>query len=392
MQHGSSKLPPGVERVRVKGKAYYYWNPHRGTDREGERIPLPSADMAPADFWREVDKYQKAAPTQYPAFSIGALVTGFFDDDEVKKTLSESTLEGYAVHGNRFKTVWGLLPARTLRPAHVIALRDKRKDTPTHANHMLAFGRTLWNWGIPRDYSENNPFEKITDLETPDSGHVPWPKFVIDYVNVHAPEDLRRAARLGVMTCQRISDLIRMGQEHREKAGVWCRPKKTRKKRRSFLIPLAIADVLELDRWAGTPIVFTNPRWKQPRSQHNLDLYLYGPRGRAYTEDSLRARYHRWLDDTAEGRELCAQWQRWLAGQVRKYEWDIAPEDMKNPTIHGLRGTGILQRFSAGVSVDQLANDIGMSRKNVERYMRFKDQMEVAAAGQARLRLVEGVS
>jgi hypothetical protein len=30
-----------------------------------------------------------------------------------------------------------------------------------------------------------------------------------------------------------------------------------------------------------------------------------------------------------------------------------------------------------------------MSRQIVERYMRFRDQMEVAVAGQARLRVVE---
>lgn len=57
-------------------------------------------------------------------------------------------------------------------------------------------------------------------------------------------------------------------------------------------------------------------------------------------------------------------------------------------TIHGLRGTGILARAEQGYEVDQIANDIGMSRQNVEHYMRFKDQMQVAAQGQKRLRLV----
>jgi len=54
-----------------------------------------------------------------------------------------------------------------------------------------------------------------------------------------------------------------------------------------------------------------------------------------------------------------------------------------------LRGTGILLRYSLGYEVDQIANDIGMSRPMVERYMRFKDQMEVAASGSARPKLVE---
>ena len=41
-----------------------------------------------------------------------------------------------------------------------------------------------------------------------------------------------------------------------------------------------------------------------------------------------------------------------------------------------------------GYEVDQIANDIGMSRQNVEHYMRFRDQMKVGADGQKRLRLV----
>jgi hypothetical protein len=63
--------------------------------------------------------------------------------------------------------------------------------------------------------------------------------------------------------------------------------------------------------------------------------------------------------------------------------------DATNPTIHGLRGTGILLRYSLGYEVDQIANDIGMSRPMVERYMRFKDQMEIAAGGATRPRLLD---
>jgi len=45
------------------------------------------------------------------------------------------------------------------------------------------------------------------------------------------------------------------------------------------------------------------------------------------------------------------------------------------PRIHGLRGTGILLRLVGGHSVDQIANDIGMTIQTVERYMRFRDQV-----------------
>ena len=61
---------------------------------------------------------------------------------------------------------------------------------------------------------------------------------------------------------------------------------------------------------------------------------------------------------------------------------------ISTPAIRGLRGTGIFMRAEQGYEVDQIANDIGMSRQNVEHYMRFKDQMKVGADGQKRLRLV----
>jgi hypothetical protein len=50
--------------------------------------------------------------------------------------------------------------------------------------------------------------------------------------------------------------------------------------------------------------------------------------------------------------------------------------------------TGIWARAEQGYDVDQIANDIGMSRHNVDHYLRFRDQMKVGADGQTRLRLV----
>jgi integrase len=108
-------------------------------------------------------------------------------------------------------------------------------------------GRTIFDWAIPLDLTKTNPFEKVKDFDIPDRGHVPWPSWVVDYVRAHAPIDLVRMERLGIMTCQRVSDLIRMGPEHRERNGIWCRPKKTRKLRRAFHVPLSTADAIEID-------------------------------------------------------------------------------------------------------------------------------------------------
>jgi integrase len=389
-------LPEGVEVKTVRKKngkvyTYHYWNPGRGTDREGDRIQLPNPDKSPARFFAELERRQKDAPTIYPPRSVGDLITRYRKSEEFKQ-LSEGSQSNYEVTMRRFedREAFGLVSVNDITPLVVQTARDAIRETPVMANQMLSVGRTIWDWAIPLDLAKLNPFDKVKDLEIPDRGHVPWPAWIVEYVVRNATPDLVRMVRLGVMSCQRISDLVRMGPEHRENSGIWCRPKKTRKRRRSFHIPLGVADALELDRWAETPVTFRNSRWLKPIDRHREDLYLYSPKGAQYTADGLRARYGRWLADAPEGVELCRRWKEWVAAQVKKYDWDIDPEDADHPTIHGLRGTGILARAEQGYEVDQIANDIGMSRQNVEHYMRFRDQMKVGIDGQTKLRLVKG--
>ena len=85
------------------------------------------------------------------------------------KSKSESTQSSYSVHLRRFSApeAWGLLHVRDLTAAGVLAARDALKATPGMANHMLSCGRTLWNWAIPLDMAENNPFERVKPFDTP---------------------------------------------------------------------------------------------------------------------------------------------------------------------------------------------------------------------------------
>ena len=383
------KYPPGVEIKRTKGKVYAYWNPNRGTGREGERIALPSPITDPVSFLREVERYKGSPSVIYQPGSVGALCERYEASEDFRK-LADSTRKNYMTHLNRFKDekLWGRLAVKNVSPEGVLAYRDLlARETPGMTNHMLAFGRALWSWALPLALVTANPFDAVKNVEVGDKGHIPWPKWVVDNVREHAPVDLVRLVRFAIMTCQRESDLVRMGPQHRDGPGIWVRPVKTRKKRRAFRIPLTAEDNKLLDAWAATSIEFTNSRWKTPINHHRDDLFIYGPRGEPYNPSSLRQRWNRWLD-TEHGAKLCKNWQAWVAKQVEKYEWDIDPEKATNPTIHGLRGCGILARRMAGHDVDQIANDIGMSRQIVQHYMRFRDQVEVAEFGRARLALV----
>lgn len=388
-------LPEHVHEVRAGARRYFYYQKNRNTPHQGPRSKIHgdpyAAAGSPANlrFWAELNLVVAGTVT-YPGGSIGELVRLYRSDDAYLKAIEARTREVYDIHLNRMAKpeAWGFVKADALTPEAVRIGRDSLKDTPGMANQMLSVGRTLYAWAMPLGHAKANPFDAVGDLDMPDRGHVPWPRWAIDHFVAHAWPDLVRLCRLGLMTCQRESDLIRMGPVHRENRGIWCRPKKTKRRRRAFCIPLATVDALELDRWASLPVSFTHGKWKGPIARFRDDLYLYTPRGQPYAPTSLRARYQRWLKKTPEGRELCARWREWIAAQVKRYEWDLDPEEMTNPTIHGLRGAGILLRWADGFDVDQISNDIGMSRQMVERYMRFRDQLEVAEGGRARLRLV----
>ena len=138
-------LPEGVEKKTVKGRTYFYWNPGRGTAREGKRVRLPNLDASPAAFFKELELYTKPAKPVPLAGSVGFLVQRYRDSEDFKK-LSDSTKASYSVHLNRFEIAWGAL-SYDLPAGAVIALRDSMADTAGMANHMLSVGRTLWKWG-----------------------------------------------------------------------------------------------------------------------------------------------------------------------------------------------------------------------------------------------------
>jgi hypothetical protein len=100
----------------------------------------------------------------------------------------------------------------------------------------------------------------------------------------------------------------------------------------------------------------------------------------AYTPTSFRARWDRWLSKTEAGIALCMRWRIWIARQVAHYQWEIDATSVNGPMIHGLRGKGVRVRWSDGFEVNQIANEVGMSRQTVECDMCCKDQIGIAAA------------
>ena len=267
------------------------------------------------------------------------------------------------------------------------------KQTPVMANQMLAVGRTIWDWAIPLGLAVvDNPFDKVKDFDIPDRGHVPWPSWVVDHVCAHAWSDLVRLVRLGIMTCQRGSDVIRMepGAPRPQRDMVPSEEENPQ-------APARLSHSARLGRRARRST--DGPRRRDLHKLPLAETHRAFPRGSVPLFAEGLAPIH----PRRSARALGAMARRHsgrphhlppLVGmgcrpRSRNTIGTLTPTRCR-PSDHSrvARYTGILARAEQGYEVDQIANDIGMSRQNVEHYMRFRDQMKVGVDGQKRLRLV----
>ena len=236
--------------------------------------------------------------------------------------------------------VWGNLHVASLRPKHVIQLRDEWAETPVAANHLLSVLKTLINWGIPREFSETNPCVFVPKLETDEGGARPWPLWAYELIDDHASTGLHRAVWLARYSGQRQGDVIRMAPGHLEDAGINVVQQKTGKK---LWVPLHCDLRAELGTWDGSPYVRT-------------------PNGAPYTPERFRAAWTRLMNDTP-------------AGRIRK----------EGLTFHGLRASSVEKLREAGCGTREIEAITGMSSAMITRYSRFSDQKRLAKAAVRRL-------
>ena len=75
---------------------------------------------------------------------------------------------------------------------------------------LVAVLRLLIAWGIPREYSDNNPCIHVPRLETTPEGARPWPAWAYKLIEDCGREDMQRAVLLARYTGQRQADVLRM--------------------------------------------------------------------------------------------------------------------------------------------------------------------------------------
>ena len=225
----------------------------------------------------------------------------------------------------------------------MLKLRDAWAATPVAANMLVSIAKLVINWGLPREFSENNPCLAIPKLESEVGGARPWPVWAFDLINSHAGEDLRRAVWLARYTGQRQADVLRMSKGHLEDGGIKVVQQKTGKE---LWIPLHADLKEEMRGWEVTP------PW----------IFVQNAKGKPYNTDRFRAAWSQLMMSTP-------------AGRIRTEGY----------TFHGIRASSVVSLREVGCGDRDIESITGMSPAMITRYSRFADQRRLAKAAIHRL-------
>lgn len=330
------KLPRGVHRVVARGREYYYYQVGRGTNHQGERVPLPNDPHSP-QFWNAIRQAQGIGGG-VAVDTFGAVLDGYLEFIETAGTITAGTIDQYQRALRLARTAWGDLPAKGLRPVHVQAVMDNLAATPGKANNFLSAMRALSTWARVRDHIEHSLTEGVKPYAK-DTGHKPWTQAQIDAAMTKLSGVIRRGVILYLYTGMRGSDAVRLGWTDVEEGGFALT---TQKRKRDVWCPIVPELAAEMATWTKRPGPF---------------LLQEGGRadGQRYTRKLFSTHF-------AEAR-------------------DKVPE-LAGVTLHGLRCTAVIRLRRAGLSTGQIGDIVGMSLPMIERYCRFADRK---TSGQAAL-------
>ena len=343
-KHGV-QLPEHVHRVTSRGKEYFYYQPHRGTERAEKAEPLPH-DPASVKFWREIERL--TGKTRYEKGTVSHLISEYKrvhgfpqgEDDKPDSELSDATIENYTVYLGKLQSLIGEFQAADIKPKHMLAIQDEMRNTPSAANQMIRVAGTLFKWGVPREFCDINPCREIQKLKAGD-GWKPWPEWAFKMMREEFRDIVRLACELALYTGQRQSDVLKMKLSDFDGDGIRVKQQKTGKE---LWIPIhrELRPVIAECRKRGS-------------------MYLVAEDdGTPLTPKQFR--------------------QRWTTDLKKEPLTRFKKESI---AFHGLRKSAAVKLREAGCSTGHIQSITGMSLEMVEHYTKGVDQRKMARAAMA---------
>lgn len=320
---GVVELPNGVHRVVSRAREYFYWHPGRGTKHAGKRIPLPKDPTDPA-FWVALREAQGGSGVPVVK-TFGDVIDLYLTSQAFLSKIGKGTQEIYRRELKVARAGFGDRPASEMRPSLIREVMEGLADRPGAANNFLGTIRALSKWGVARDHF-NQPLTAGVDPYPKTGGHKPWTAKQLAAAQKHLTGMVRRGWFLARYTGQRGSDVVRLGETFIDDGGFRLEQQKTG---REIWCPIDDALAAEMKTWERVP-----------------GPYLRHSRG-SYRRPILDKHF-------AEQRDKIPE----LAGC----------------TLHGLRGTRVIELRMAGLTPLQIQDQVGMSLAMIERYCRFADK------------------
>ena len=332
-------LPDYVHTVkRPSGAVHYYFQRHRGTEKQEKAIRLPDDPMS-----EEFAKALKAAqdgpsPGKFSLF-IDAYTTSPWFLSRAKKPQTE-----YKRYLEIARGCFGREDPRHVMPFHLANLRDDfGSETPAKANNLIAAIGAMYAWGIEKNYADVNPTHHVSRLEGGE--YEPWPENIWELAMTHLRADLRLACVFCLYTGQRISDVLAMNLEHVRDDKISVVQIKTGK---PLWIPLhrELKPVLAERRQAGIgrmPLVMS-------------------PAGKHFTVDYFHAQW---------GLEMKKAPQCAIRNQ------GYVP--------HGLRKNAVIKLLEAGSTTKEVESITGQSSQMIDHYAKRVNQVKLAVSAMQKM-------
>lgn len=327
-------LPEHVHVTRSRGHEYLTYQEHRGTPKAGPRIKLPGP--AGSDVFWTAYLTAKASPPVKEDKTVAAFVRAYRASGAFKQ-LRDGTRRDYDRYLGMLEVRLGAYAVADITAVVLQDFHDSLTDTPVVARHFVAVIKTLFKWGVPRDWAKSNPARDVDMINHKSDGAEPWPQWAFDLINKHARWEVRTFVALGLYTGQRSADILNM----------------------------KLSDI------TGDMIAV-----KQSKTSKKLNIPLHRDLKPVIAE--CRARGFIYMVPGPKGDPLDTN--RWRALWGREINRDVLKKIGNGRLVkpHGLRKSAVCRLAEAGCTDNEIASVTGQSMPMVAHYKKLYDQEKVA--------------